>query len=42
MQCVGALREGIAEKTRQMYGAVYNPESEITITTGGPQAIYVI
>jgi methionine transaminase len=40
MQGVGALREAIAEKTLQMYGAVYNADSEITITTGGTQAIY--
>ena len=40
MQGVGALREAIAAKTRQMYGAVYDPEYEITITAGGTQAIY--
>ena len=40
MQGVGALREAIAEKTRLLYGAFYDPESEITITTGGTQAIY--
>ncbi len=40
MQGVGTLREAIAEKTHALYGAVYNPESEITITTGGTQAIY--
>jgi methionine transaminase len=40
MQGVSALREAIAEKTFEMYGAGYNPDSEITITTGGTQAIY--
>jgi methionine aminotransferase len=40
MQGVGALREIIATKTRQLYGAVYDPATEITITTGGTQAIY--
>ncbi len=40
MQGVGALREIIANKTRQLYGAVYDPATEITITTGGTQAIY--
>jgi methionine aminotransferase len=40
MPGVGALRQAIAAKTRQMYGAVYDPESEITVTTGGTQAIY--
>jgi methionine aminotransferase len=40
MQGVGPLREAIAKKTLQMYGAVYDPESEITVTAGGTQAIY--
>lgn len=35
-----ALRERIAEKTEKLYGAVYNPETEITITAGGTQAIF--
>jgi len=34
------LREVIAEKMEQLYGCVYNPESEITITAGGTQAIF--
>jgi methionine aminotransferase len=37
---VMALRERIAEKTEKLYGAVYNPETEITITAGGTQAIF--
>lgn len=40
MPGVGALREIIAAKTRQLYGAAYDPATEITITTGGTQAIY--
>ncbi len=40
MQGVGALRERIAAKVREMYGVDYQPESEITITTGGTEAIY--
>jgi methionine transaminase len=40
MEGVGPLREAIAEKTFRLYGAVYDPGSEITITTGGTQAIY--
>lgn len=40
MAGVMALREGIAEKTEKLYGAVYNPETEITITAGGTQAIF--
>lgn len=34
------LREAIAEKMQQRYSMVYNPETEITITAGGTQAIY--
>lgn len=40
MQGVDALREIIAAKTRQLYDAVYDPATEITVTTGGTQAIY--
>ena len=40
MAGVMALREQIAIKTEKLYGAVYNPESEITITAGGTQAIF--
>ncbi len=35
-----SLREQIAEKVKLLYAATYNPESEITITSGGTQAIY--
>jgi methionine aminotransferase len=34
------LREIIASKTESLYGAVYDPETEITITAGATQAIY--
>ncbi|MES2559572.1 MAG: methionine aminotransferase [Bacteroidota bacterium] len=34
------LRERIAEKTESLYSAVYNPETEITITPGGTHALY--
>lgn len=34
------LREAISQKTEKLYGAVYNPDTEITITAGGTQAIY--
>ncbi len=34
------LREHVAEKTNLYYGADYNPETEITITAGGTQAIF--
>jgi len=35
-----SLREQIAIKTEKLYGAVYHPETEITITAGATQAIY--
>lgn len=34
------LREILSEKTEVLYGAKYDPESEITITSGATQAIY--
>jgi methionine aminotransferase len=34
------LRELIAEKTETIYDAKYHPETEITITAGGTQAIF--
>src|ERR1700712_1809310 len=40
MPGVLALREQIAQKTEKLYGASYNPETEITITAGGTQAIF--
>ena len=40
MAGVTALREQIALKTEKLYGAGYNPETEITITAGGTQAIF--
>ncbi len=40
MAGVVALREQIAKKTEKLYGAVYNPDTEITITAGGTQAIF--
>lgn len=40
MHGVAALREQIALKVRSLYGAEYDPEAEITVTTGGTEAIY--
>ncbi len=40
MQGVMQLREMIALKTEDLYGAKYNPETEITITAGATQALY--
>lgn len=34
------LRELIAEKVSDLYGASYHPDTEITITAGGTQAIF--
>ena len=34
------LREEIAAKTEARFSAKYNPETEITVTAGGTQAIY--
>ena len=34
------LREAISHKTEKLYGAKYDPDTEITITAGGTQAIY--
>jgi len=35
-----SLRERIAEKANELYGADYSPSSEITVTAGGTEAIY--
>lgn len=40
MQGILSLREQIAEKMEKLYSAKYNPDTEITITAGGTQAIY--
>jgi len=40
MPGVLSLREKIAAKTEKLYGAKYDPETEITITAGATQAIY--
>lgn len=34
------LRELIAEKTESLYGAKINPDTEVTVTAGGTQAIF--
>ena len=34
------LREVIAEKTEDLYSAVYNPDTEVTVTAGATQAIF--
>ncbi len=40
MPGVPLLREAIARKVESSYGAIYNPDTEITITAGGTQAIF--
>ncbi|MFZ2648570.1 MAG: pyridoxal phosphate-dependent aminotransferase [Burkholderiaceae bacterium] len=39
MAGVAALREAVATKIEALYGCVYDPDREITITAGGTQAI---
>ncbi len=40
MQGVPQLREVLCEKMEKLYGAKYNPDTEVNITSGGTQAIY--
>ena len=39
MAGVAALREAVAEKIERLYGARFDPDSEITVTAGATQAI---
>ncbi len=40
MPGVMALREAIAGKVERLYGHAYDPEHEVTVTTGATQAIF--
>ncbi len=40
MSGVAELRQAIAAKVRTLYGASYNPDTEITVTAGATQAIF--
>jgi methionine aminotransferase len=40
MQGVESLRRRIAEKVQTLYNASYDPESEITVTSGGTEALF--
>ncbi|MBT2790062.1 methionine aminotransferase [Paraburkholderia strydomiana] len=40
MPGVLALRQALATKTAKLYGAQYDPQTEITITAGGLEAVY--
>ncbi len=38
---VSELREALAKKAKREYGLTYNPETEILVTVGGTQAIFL-
>jgi len=40
MQGVPSLRQRIAQKTKKLYGATYDPDTEITVTSGATEAIF--
>jgi methionine aminotransferase len=40
MQGVAALREHIAQKVQDLYGARVDPHTDITVTSGGTEALY--
>jgi len=40
MAGVYALRERLVEKQEKLHGSKYNPETEVTITAGGTQALF--
>jgi methionine transaminase len=40
MQGVLVLRERISEKTKELYGAEYDPDTEITVTSGATEALF--
>jgi methionine aminotransferase len=40
MQGVSALRQAIAAKFRDLYGAAYDPDTDVTVTSGGTEAIF--
>jgi methionine aminotransferase len=40
MQGVPALREAISSKYADLYGCRYDPETEVTVTSGGTEAIF--
>lgn len=42
MAGVLALREAVADKLARLYGHVYRPDTEVTITAGATQAIFTI
>jgi methionine transaminase len=40
MQGVPVLRQAIAAKFKDIYGATYDPDTEVTVTSGGTEAIF--
>ena len=40
MQGVPALRQAISTKVAELYGAAYDPDAEVTVTSGGTEAIF--
>ena len=40
MQGVPALREQVVQKVEEIYGATYDPDTEITITSGATEALF--
>ena len=40
MQGVPALRQAISTKFRELYDAAYDPDSEVTVTSGGTEALF--
>src|SRR5215213_6331962 len=40
MQGVPALRQAIAAKFAELHGAGYDPDAEVTVTSGGTEAIF--
>jgi len=40
MQGVAELRQKLSQKTLELYGAVVDPETEITVTSGATEALY--
>src|SRR6476660_3682317 len=40
MQGVSVLRQAIAQKFTELYGAHYDPDTEVTVTSGGTEGIF--
>lgn len=40
MQGVPVLRQAISAKFQELYGAAYDPDTEVTVTSGGTEAIF--